>query len=87
MSNNKKNSIYIGLMSISSIINILVCVDILSYDASRIGLIVIILANLIMVSSKKKIIEPVNNKILTLITWCSLIIWGATFVAIFFIKK
>lgn len=89
MNSDKHSYVYILLLSIASFINILVCIHIFPFDVWRIGLLVVLLANLLimMISLKKKNIESSNNKKLIIICWSALIIWSITLFATLIIKK
>lgn len=85
--NNKWSYAHIVLYIIFSFINILVCINILSFDAWLLGLIVTSLVNSIMVLSlKKKSIQPKERK-MVIIGWSTLLIWSVTLVTAFFIRK
>lgn len=88
MNSDKHIYTYIIVLGICSFINILVCINILPFDVWRVGLIVVLLANLVimMISSKKKNIMASNNKKMIIICWSALIIWAITLFATLIIK-
>jgi hypothetical protein len=85
MNDNKLSYTYLSLFLISSLINILVLINILPIDALRGGLFVILLVNIINRNKEKNI--KGKDKKMTIIDWCVLLIWLITMLTGYFIKK
>jgi len=82
---NKLKYIIISVLLFFSFINILVCFDILPFDAMRVGLIVTSFGSVFLLS-KKKNINSQNSK-MSIAGCCTLLIWTISIFTAFFIQK